>query len=529
MNMPRYLSYTENGGGQYFISTNNGFVNKRASFADASADHSMLYSRYHKSKYFCGTCHDVSNPVLANLGLSNLPDLSGGSDLISEQYSAYRYFHVERTFSEFMLSAHGAPGGAATNAEFQAQGDPTVTWAAKCQDCHMRDISGRGATEPGIIVRPGESTEHPSSGAPLHDLQGGNMWITRILASLDNGGPIFDATNLALLDQGPALLTLDLTAGATPVIRGAELLNAAQRAEEQLEMAATIKNLTFSQQTGVVSLRTQNNTGHKLISGYPEGRRMFLNVKAYLGAQMVYEVNPYDDAAGTLKGLAATYQPGYNLPDPEVIDPQAESYVDEMVYEMHTTSSLTGESKTFHFALATGRYKDNRIPPKGFQIAAAAERLIEPVWQGVITPDYFSPAEYSGGYDDISVTIPVEADRVVATLYYQGTSREYLEFLRDEINGSATSLFEPTFYQANFDPAATDAAYLVQADPFFSQLAAWGDTIWDLWYHNHGFDGLGASVPGIVPVLMTSASADASLFSDGFESGDTMLWSGTVP
>jgi hypothetical protein len=36
-------------------------------------------------------------------------------------------------------------------------------------------------------------------------------------------------------------------------------------------------------------------------------------------------------------------------------------------------------------------------------------------------------------------------------------------------------------------------------------------------------------VPGIVPVLMTSASADASLFSDGFESGDTMLWSGTVP
>ena len=92
---------------------------KRASFADATAKHRMLYSRYHKSKYFCGTCHDVSNPALANLGLSGLTDLSSGTDKISEQYSAFRYFHVERTFSEFMLSAYGAQGGAATNPEFQ--------------------------------------------------------------------------------------------------------------------------------------------------------------------------------------------------------------------------------------------------------------------------------------------------------------------------------------------------------------------------------------------------------------------------
>ncbi|UCC89501.1 MAG: hypothetical protein JSV81_09365, partial [Anaerolineales bacterium] len=112
-------NYTESGSGQYFISPN---AAKRASFADANARHQMFYSRFHKSKYMCDTCHDVSNPILANLGLSGLPDL--GTGLITEQYSAANYFHVERTFSEFMLSAYGQQGGAATNPEFQAQGAP---------------------------------------------------------------------------------------------------------------------------------------------------------------------------------------------------------------------------------------------------------------------------------------------------------------------------------------------------------------------------------------------------------------------
>ena len=33
-------------------------------------------------------------------------------------------------------------------------------------------------------------------------------------------------------------------------------------------------------------------------------------------------------------------------------------------------------------ALATERYKDNRILPKGFRIADAAGRLCEPIWHG---------------------------------------------------------------------------------------------------------------------------------------------------
>ncbi|MGD8352503.1 MAG: multiheme c-type cytochrome, partial [Nitrospirota bacterium] len=461
---PKHGTYTENGSGQYFVSTNS---DKRASFADAEARHRMLYSRYHKSKYFCGTCHDVSNPALANLG-------STGEDLHTEEFSASSYFHVERTFSEFMLSDYGRPGGAATNAEFQAQGAPGITWAAKCQDCHMRDVRGAGCNKKGAPIRPDQSSEHPNSGLPLHDLTGGNVWISRILASLDPGGPVYDPVNVEILDKGPDVLTLDLSAGQPPKENGVALKAGSDRAKEQLRLAATIKDLSYSPSTGALSFTVQNNSGHKLISGFPEGRRMFLNIKFMQGGNTIYEANPYDYGVGTLKGLPADYSP--NSPALG----QNEAHVDQLVYEMHPSSTITGEDETFHFVLADGRYKDNRIPPKGFRIAEAASRLSEPWYGGSQAAGYYTPAEYAGGYDAVNLSdyvAPVTgADYVEVNLYYQTTSREYVEFLRDEINSPA-----------------------VQNDVFFDKLKAWGNTIWDLWLHNMNLDGAR-------PFLMTQST-----------------------
>ena len=490
-NQPEYSTYSENASGQYFVSTNS---QKRASFADANAKHKMLYSRTHKSKYFCGTCHDVSNPALANLGMSDLLDQSGGSALITEQYSASRYFHVERTFSEFMLSAYGQQGGASTNPEFQDQGAPNIANAAKCQDCHMRDVSGVACNKNGTVLRPDGSTEHPNSGVPLHDMTGGNAWISYILATLDSSIPEYDPVNVDLLERGPAALTLDLSYGQTPRVNGTALLAGSDRAKQQLRLAATIKNLSYN--GGNLSFRLQNNTGHKLISGFPEGRRMFVNIKAKDGSgNVIYEVNPYDYTAGTLKGL--------NPSAP--LDPNNEAYVNELIYEVHPSSNadvpntngngLTGEEETFHFVLATGRYKDNRIPPRGFDSVNASSRHAEPVWEGSSDTGYFSIDEYAGGYDEIAlsdysqVNFPSNAASVDVTLYYQGTSREYIEFLRDEINGDQ-NLTLP-------DPGA----YIVQSDPFFAQLREWGDVIWQLWEHNHAM-----GVDGIVPFAMAEAS-----------------------
>ncbi|HSR34778.1 MAG TPA: hypothetical protein VLY63_29765, partial [Anaerolineae bacterium] len=509
-------NYTESGSGQYFVSPN---AAKRASFADANARHQMFYSRFHKSKYMCDTCHDVSNPILANLGLSGLDDL--GTGLITEQYSAANYFHVERTFSEFMLSAYGQPGGKATNPEFQTQGAPDITHAAKCQDCHMRDVVGPGADLRDAVVRPSQSVEHPQSGQPLHDLTGGNAWVSWVLASAIPGSPNYDQTGIndQLLHQGPAVLTMDLTQGEG--IDPVALLAGVDRAKQQLLLAATIKNVTYDSSSGALSFRVQNNTGHKLISGFPEGRRMFVNIKAYAGGSLIYEVNPYDPDAGTLKGLDYPYQ-GQGLPDPQTLGAN-EAYVDELVYEMKPSSSdqvpntnglgLTGEYKTFHFALATGRYKDNRIPPKGFDIGGAAARVSVPVWHGEDDPGYFTSAEYAGGYDQPALTIRAGADYVEVNLYYQTTSREYIEFLRDEINGTGNlTLYGPDnpigehtqtlAQELGLNPDPDNAYVIADGDPFFANLKAWGNTIWDLWTHNMNVDGA-------APFLMAQAATGA--------------------
>jgi hypothetical protein len=485
--VPNYSTYTENASGQYFSSGNG---QKRASFADAKAKHQQLYSRYHKSKYYCSTCHDVSNPALANLGLSGLPDQSGGTNLITEQYSACRYFHVERTFSEFRLSTYAQQGGAATNPEF-ALLSGGITWAAKCQDCHMRDVVGYACNKAGTPLRPTGSTEHPHSGLPLHDMTGGNAWISYILGTLDPAGPAYDPVNVQILNKGPAVLTLDLTAGETPTNNGAALIAGSNRAKDQLDIAATIKDFNYVPSTGTLSFKIQNNTPHKLISGFPEGRRMFINIKVFKNGCLKYEANPYDYTVGTLKGLE-------NSQSSPALAP-AEHYVDELVYEVHPKSDLTGENETFHFVLATGRYKDNRIPPKGFDVNSAPLRLSEPVWHGLSDPNYFTPQEYAGGYDDVNLSVPANADYVKVTLYYQGTSREYIEFLRDEINADSNTLSSPT-------PSGQPNAYIVQTDLFFSKLKAWGNTIWDLWYHNHGLDGSGVAVDCIVPYQMTQVT-----------------------
>jgi hypothetical protein len=358
----------------------------------------------------------------------------------------------------------------------------------------MRDVLGPGADLKNAVVRPDQSVEHPNSGQPLHDLTGGNAWVSAVLASAIPGSPNYDAFNDQQLNQGPAVLTLDLTQGEG--IDPAALLAGVDRAKQQLLLAGTIKNLTYDSATGALSFQVQNNGAHKLISGFPEGRRMFVNIKAYAGGFLIYEANPYDATAGTLKGLTYPYL-GQGLPDPQPLGAN-EVHVDELVYEAKPSSTdLTGETKTFHFALATGRYKDNRIPPKGFDIANAGDRVSVPVWHGVEDPNYFSGAEYAGGHDDVSLTIPAGLDYVEVNLYYQTTSREYIEFLRDEINGNGNlTLSSPT-------PSGEPEAYVVQTDPFFSQLRAWGDTIWNLWTHN-------MSVDGAAPFLMTSATVGAA-------------------
>lgn len=386
-------------------------------------------------------------------------------------------------------------------------------------------------TVPGSPVRPEQSAEHPDTWMPCHAMTGANVWITTILYSIAPNSPNPDQVNRSLLLR-PDILTMDVMQGTwtsmnpkvspqptstplTDTMIADALKLAASRiggtavgaaTNGVLQNAATIKTTSevadtveYDPATGGLKFRVHNNTGHKMISGFPEGRRMFVNVKFYNNSGLIYEINPYSDTADTIKGLP--WEDSLN--SPMITDPSKEIYIDELVYEAKLGSTLTGEKKTFHFALATHRYKDNRIPPKGFRIAEAATRLSEPVWHGVSDNNYFTSNEYAGGYDEIDLSNlkdpfaqalyntyrPKNATSVVVTLYYQTTSREYIEFLRDEINGTGRLTL----------PAS---AYVIQTNPFFTKLKAWGTTIYDMWFHNR-------KMPGGAPFEMTRGTWSA--------------------
>ena len=125
----------------------------------------------------------------------------------------------------------------------------------------MRPVTGYGANKKGIPLR---------ADLPLHDMTGGNYWMPDVILYQNSAG------------------TLRLGGGLSQV--QIDAINAGKlRAQEQLDLAAS---LSVSGDT----LKVTNLTGHKLISGYPEGRRMWLNIKWYdVSGVLVREDGEYGD------------------------------------------------------------------------------------------------------------------------------------------------------------------------------------------------------------------------------------------
>lgn len=170
----------------------------------------------------------------------------------------------------------------------------------------------------------------------------------------------------------------------------------------------------------VVRVRVTNLSGHKLPTGYSEGRRMWLNLKvADADGATIHESGAYDAATGVL------------TEDPQI-----------KVYEiLQGQWNLNGDHQCdvddnngrelFHFALNNCVAKDNRIPPRGFRGGNDPE----------IRPIGYNYPQVGPGvlqhWDDTSYTIPVPPGTalpltVTARLRFQIASREYIEFLRDE-------------------------------------------------------------------------------------------------
>jgi hypothetical protein len=338
---------------------------RRGPYADAIASHEFLESPFHLSADLCGTCHDVSNPVFEQDG-DPAVYVPGPLDAPHSDGDRRHMFPVERTFSEWQLSDY-ADGGVYAP---QFAGNKPDGVVSTCQDCHMADVRGAGANEAGAPTR---------DDLALHDLTGGNHWVPDIL-------PTFypDEVDVAALQDGKA------------------------RAVAMLQLAATLDaSLTMNGGAPELSVTVTNETGHKLPSGYPEGRRMWINVRAFdTGGATVYESCAYDPATGVLTHDA-----------------------DARIYEVkpglsHRLAGALGAEPgpSFHFALGDTIWFDNRIPPRGFDNAAFTAAQCAPAGH----------AYADGQHHDLAVYgLPAAAVRAEVALYYQSTSKEYVEFLRD--------------------------------------------------------------------------------------------------
>jgi hypothetical protein len=88
---------------------------------------------------------------------------------------------------------------------------------------------------------------------------------------------------------------------------------------------------------------------------------------------------------------------------------------------------------------------DNRIPPRGFTNAGFIEVQSPPVGYTYADGQYWDDTEY---------TLPLAADSVFVTLYYQTTSKEYVEFLRDAntTNSAGQDLYDAWVAQGKAPP-----------------------------------------------------------------------------
>ena len=445
------------GSSQYVLMNSN--ATKLGPYSDATPPagaHSALQSSYHRSPELCGTCHDVSNPVTGDLAHNNGAQVpldagtfSGVLGAPIEEKAAfnnppYRYGVVERTYSEHKASrlaqtrvadystlpadlqagaikrAYEAAQAAGKGGDYE---DGTTRYFT-CQTCHMPPVTGKGASRPFN----GPMAPRVRTDMPKHDLTGGNYWMPEAIKYLDGRGKLrlgggLTANEIDAMDAG------------------------ALRARSNLEVAASLSVIDGTNTVKVVNLTT-----HKLISGYPEGRRMWLNVQWYdASGALVREDGAYGDLPVQIDGQPTTVRTlldrntrvyevhgaitqewanqlldlGY---DPALVIEYDRTTGAPSVLLQDVADQASGTyHESFHFVLNNYVAYDTRIPGYGYSYDEAKQRNALPV-----PYDQYGNPGPGGEYnywDEFTLQPPAGAATATIRLLYQPTSWEYVQFL----------------------------------------------------------------------------------------------------
>ncbi len=385
-----------------------------SSLGDVGVDsHPVRGSEFHRSGNLCGTCHDVSNPT------DCLPGFDGED--------TQKCFPIERTWSEWKNSSYASMG---------EQGN--------CQSCHMSGpLNGVAVGEP----CEGSALLGHLNDIHFHDLTGGNAFVPLVIKDFKQRYETATATlcgadPICVAEENNFKAAIDALyppAGSSPFVGvdPAALDAGIERVQRTLRRAAFVTPTAVSPDLVV---RIDNRTGHKLPTGYPEGRRMWLNVR-------------FLDALGNLLAESGRYDPATAA---LFHDQNLDGLVGSLSYDVLTYTDAAGSSLAigrptkvwearvdyqpavgapveFHFTLNNHVEMDNRIPPDGWSPAGYAADRAMPVipalyssngWQG----DY-QPGGTPISHDEVAYPVPPGTDRVELELLYQTASREYIEAL----------------------------------------------------------------------------------------------------
>lgn len=337
------------------MSAGNGgfFVDRESPFCDARDENgscSELEPEYDflAEGDFCGTCHDVTNPLLKTKTLvdGSVPDMN---------------HPIERTYTEWYWSSY--------------RGEES------CQDCH-EPVAFRGAQtwmiHPVLDRLRGDADQVWREAPYEYDVP--DRSESYELASQRNREFMRDeAADVAFVD--------------TP--------KTAQAGESV-----------------TVSVKVTNKTGHKLPTGFSEGRQMWIHIEAV-------------DESGNVLFRDGILEDGKLVRTPETKVYEQVALAEGFPFlDENGDGEVDDEEAHFHFVLMNVIAKDNRIPPRGYNKAGYTAD------GAFIVPRDPKDTDYPDGQNwDVTpyeFAIPKAATgpiRVTAKLMYQTFSREYVEFL----------------------------------------------------------------------------------------------------
>ncbi len=404
-----------------------------------SVEHPTFENKFLKTSEMCASCHELTVPVASH----GMPEQRTFTEW---KYSAYSKANA---FQDPTIPSKPALPAGATKTYNSLAGE------IRCQDCHMPkvkheydDISPVSLNADPVMVGffPYGKDRNDTGGTSSHKHAGANRDLPDYMKLLY---PEPDLEVIGAQTGNDTRIFPGMLSTRDPLLQRSQ-----RNTELSLRDGVGVEILAVTE-TGAgvyeVQVKVVNKTGHKIPSGYPDGRRFWigLEVKDSATGTPVYTSGYYDAANAdllTAPGLAfkRALQP--------TIDATVAGGNAVMVYERVTcwdgllgllNQTTQGRCQPDEFGNVMGPNLlnnaiafDNRIPPTGFdyakyQTGGAGFWVYDPVTLAYREDATRYPA--GQGFDLVTYRFTAPAGQALqarATAYWQTHSKEFMEHLR---------------------------------------------------------------------------------------------------